>query len=46
MPDSDGAVSCLLTMRDMAIESATNVIGLYRGQWPAGAVINAQLQGK
>ncbi|MEO2018616.1 MAG: phosphoglycerate dehydrogenase [Fuerstiella sp.] len=35
-----------LAMRDMAIESASNVIALHQGQWPAGAVINTQLQGK
>jgi len=32
--------------RSMAIESANNVITLHQGQWPAGAVINTQLQGK
>ena len=33
-----------LAMREMAIESAGYVIDLYRGQWPANAVINAQLR--
>lgn len=43
-PHAAGADS--LAMRDMAIESASYVIDLYRGEWPANAVINTQLQGK
>jgi D-3-phosphoglycerate dehydrogenase len=43
-PHAAGADS--LAMHDMAIESANNVIGLYKGEWPTGAVINAELQGK
>lgn len=35
-----------MAMRDMAIESASCVARLYRGEWPADAVINSQLGGK
>lgn len=43
-PHAAGADS--LAMRDMAIEAASYVIDLHRGQWPANAVINRELQGK
>ncbi|MCA9211779.1 MAG: phosphoglycerate dehydrogenase [Planctomycetales bacterium] len=33
-----------LAMRDMAIESATCVAKLYRGEWPEGAVVNHELR--
>lgn len=33
-----------LAMRDMAIESAESIVKLYRGEWPDGAVVNAQLR--
>ena len=35
-----------LAMQDMAIESATCIAMLHRGEWPTEAVINRQLQGK
>lgn len=38
------AGSDALAMRNMAIESATCVAQLYRGEWPEGAVINDQLR--
>lgn len=41
-PHSAGADS--LAMHDMAIESASYVIDLHRGKWPANAVINSQLR--
>ena len=43
-PHAAGADS--LAMRDMAIESASYVIDLHQGEWPANAVINTELQGK
>ena len=43
-PHAAGADS--LAMHDMAIESASCVAALYRGQWPSNAVINSQLRGK
>jgi D-3-phosphoglycerate dehydrogenase len=42
-PHAAGADS--LAMREMAMESASYVIELYRGGWPANAVINTQLHG-
>ncbi len=33
-----------LASRDMAIEAADCVVKLYRGQWPEGAVVNAQIK--
>jgi phosphoglycerate dehydrogenase-like enzyme len=32
------------SVRDMAAEVAENIIQLYRGQWPAGAVVNDELR--
>jgi phosphoglycerate dehydrogenase-like enzyme len=34
-----------LAMQDMAIESASCVVQLYRGQWPNEAVVNNELRG-
>ncbi len=41
-PHSAGADA--RAMRDMAIEAASCVVKLYRGEWPEGAVVNDQLR--
>jgi D-3-phosphoglycerate dehydrogenase len=43
-PHSAGADA--LAMQDMAIESASCVVRLFRGEWPGDAVVNRVLQGK
>lgn len=43
-PHSAGADA--LAMQDMAIESASCVVRLFRGDWPGDAVVNRELQGK
>lgn len=32
------------SVEDMAVESAENIVELFQGRWPAGAIVNAQLQ--
>ena len=33
-----------LSRREMAVESAQNIVTLYQGNWPEGSVVNAELK--
>lgn len=40
------AGSDVLSLENMGLEAAGCIIKLYRGEWPEGAVVNAELKGK